>query len=401
MKNCTLTFQVIENVCFTVETDGKITLEAKLTDGVLTVAAWYSRFERPLTLRADAKPGDTACLTIRPYRIELAVNGKQLDEEWPFGDALFEKGTLNEITPVAVGELPADAEVPAFNGSFTDAEGWYPGDGVFVGDCMPYCDGERYHVLYLKDRHHHCSKWGKGAHQWAHISTTDLVHWDIHPMAVEIDDPAEGSICTGSWICVNGVHQLYYTVRMADGSSAPIKRSLSADGYHYKKDENFKFLLSDLYTGASARDPKVVMAEDGTMHMFVTTTEIASGKGCLVHLTSADGEKWEEQGTIYVSPDAAEPECSDYFVLDGKYYLVFSLYARGQYLISDKPFTDWREPEDKFIPCHSVPKAAIWKDRIIFAGFKGMGGYGGSMTFLEAVTDENGEMKYIPVKEME
>lgn len=398
MKNCTLTFQVIDGLCFAVENNGEISLAARFAEGKLTIEARYTASGRPLYLEGTAEIGDTACLTLRDYRIELAVNGIQTDEEWPFGDALFASGVLTENTPVTVGELPVEEEVPAFCGRFTEAEGWYPGNGVFVGDCMPYCDGERYHVLYLKDRHHHCSKWGKGAHQWAHISTTDLVNWDVHPMAVEIDDPAEGSICTGSWICVNGVHQLYYTVRMSDGSSAPIKRSLSADGYHYKKDPDFKFLLSDKYTGESARDPKVVMAEDGTMHMFVTTTLKAEEKGCLVHLTSENGDSWHEIGEIYVGPDGNEPECPDYFALSGKYYLIFSHYGRGEYRISDKPFTDWREPEEKFIPCHSVPKAAIWNNRIIFAGFKGMGGYGGCLTFLEAVTEENGEMKYIPVK---
>ena len=397
MNNCTLTFSVIGGICFSVGNE----LTVSFADGILTVEARYTANERSLVLRGEAKPGDTACLTLRDYRIELAVNGIQTDEEWPFGDALFTDGELTENTPVTVGELPVDPEVPAFCGSFTDAEGWYPGNGVFVGDCMPYSDGERYHVLYLKDRHHHGSNWGKGAHQWAHISTTDLVHWDVHPMAVEIDDPAEGSICTGSWIFVNGVHQLYYTVRMSDGSSAPIRRSLSKDGYHYEKDKDFRFLLSDRYTGASARDPKVVMAEDGTMHMFVTTTLRAEGKGCLVHLTSEDGDNWHEIGEIYVSPDRDEPECSDYFALNGRYYLIFSHHGSGQYRISDKPFSDWKEPAEKSIPCHSVPKAAIWHNRIIFAGFKRVNGYAGYLTFLEAIPDENGEMQYVPVKEME
>ena len=397
MNNCTMTFSVIGGVCFSVGNG----LTVSFADGLLTVEARYTANERPLVLRGEAKVGDTACLTLRDYRIELAVNGIQTDEEWPFGDALFADGELTENTPVTVGDLPADPEVPAFCGSFTDAEGWYPGNGVFVGDCMPYSDGERYHVLYLKDRHHHGSKLGKGAHQWAHISTTDLVHWDVHPMAVEIDDPAEGSICTGSGILVNGVHQLYYTVRMSDGSSAPIRRSLSKDGYHYEKDKDFRFLLSDRYTGASARDPKVVMAEDGTMHMFVTTTLRAEGKGCLVHLTSVDGDNWHEIGEIYVSPDRDEPECSDYFALNGKYYLIFSHHGSGQYRISDKPFSDWKEPVEKAIPCHSVPKAAIWHNRILFAGFKRVNGYAGYLTFLEALTDENGEMQYVPVKEME
>ena len=159
--------------------------------------------------------------------------------------------------------------------------------------------------------------------------------------------------------------------------------------------------LVDKYTGASARDPKVVMAEDGTMHMFVTTTLRTEGRGCLVHLTSEDGDNWHENGEIYVGPDRDEPECSDYFALNGKYYLIFSHHGSGQYRISDKPFSDWKEPSEKSIPCHSVPKAAIWNGRIIFAGFKRVNGYAGYLTFLEALPDENGEMQYVPVKEME
>ena len=137
------------------------------------------------------------------------------------------------------------------------------------------------------------------------------------------------------------------------------------------------------------------------MHMFVTTTEVSTRRGCLVHLISDDGDAWREIGTIYNSPDASEPECSDYFALGGRYYLIFSHRGHGEYRISDKPFTDWREPAEKIIPCHSVPKAAIWRGRILFAGFRGIGGYAGSMTFLEAVTDGNGEMRFLPVKEMQ
>ena len=78
------------------------------------MSALYSRFDRLLKLTAAAKIGDTACLTLRDYRIELAVNGRLLDEEWPFGDALFEAGRLTENTPVTVGKIPPAPEPPAF-----------------------------------------------------------------------------------------------------------------------------------------------------------------------------------------------------------------------------------------------------------------------------------------------
>ena len=405
MNNRTLSFTVTADPTqFLYRKDDRPALEGYFSDGTVKIFAYYTANEAPLQLQAKADTGDTVMLAIRPYRLELYVNGSIMDEEWPFGDALFADAVLTEChTELNFGEPSPKEQKDSFCGSFTDAEGWYPGNGIFVGDCMPYTDNGRYHVLYLKDRHHHSSKWYKGAHQWEHISTTDLVHWDIHPMAVAIDDPIEGSICTGSWICLNGIHQLYYTVRMADGTSAPIKRSVSTDGYHYQKDGNFSFTLSDAYTGESARDPKVVLDSDGILHMFVTTTLRKANKGCLVHLTSKDGETWEEQGTIYTAADASEPECSDYFCYRGRYYLIFSLGGRAHYLYSDKPFSDWKIPKEQIIPCRNVPKAAIWNDRIIFTGYENHlpGRYAGSMTFMEAAANETGEMYYFPVKEMQ
>ena len=398
-----LTFTVENEECqFRYEKGGHPVLEAAWEDGILAVSALFSANDEPLYVQGDAAVGDRIRFVYYPYRLELYINDVLTDEEWPFGTPYFTLGTLvHSVTDLSLEPIPEPAEEPAVKGSFTGAEGWRPGGGVFVGDCMPFSHDGRYHVLYLKDRHHHRSKWGKGAHQWEHISTDDLVHWDIHPMAVAIDDPMEGSICTGSWILTGDRHQLYYTVRMADGSSAPIRRSVSEDGFHFSKDKAFGFTLSDAYTGASARDPKIVRGEDGLLHMFVTTTEVKSGCGCLVHLTSPDGENWTELGPIYIAPDAAEPECSDYLALNGKYYLIFSLHGQGQYRISDEPFTGWREPKNPVIPCKSVPKAAVWKDRVLFAGFAGIDGYAGTMTFLEAVPGEDGEFTYKPAADLQ
>lgn len=372
-------------------------LEARFDGQTLTITAYFSVSDHPLVLEAPAKTGDTVRFVYQPWRMELWVNDSLLDEEWPYGEPCFDEPSGAEPVP----EQPAQ---PSVLGSFVGAEGWRPGGGVFVGDCMPYVFADRFHVLWLKDRRHHGSKWHKGAHQWGHLSTADLVHWQIHPMAVEIDDPAEASICTGSWIYHNGLHQLYYTIRTTDGSPAPICRSISEDGWHFRKDKAFRFTLSETYTGVSARDPKVFLGADGQMHMFVTTRLTQSRRGCLAHLSSADGERWTELEPIYVSPepDQQEPECSDYFSIGDRYYLVFSELHAPQYRYSDQPFTGWKTPNDPIIPCHSVPKAGIWNDRLIFAGFVAPPrSWGGTMTFLEAAPDESGELHYFPVREME
>lgn len=132
--------------------------------------------------------------------------------------------------------------------------------------------------------------------------------------------------------------------------------------------------------------------------VVVTTKLVEINKGCLAHLVSDDGNCWREMEPIYMAPDDNEPECSDYFYVNGRYYLIFSHYARAQYRISDQPFTDWKMPANSAIPCHSVPKAAIWKRRIIFAGFENNNNYAGTMTFIEAEPDEKGELRYFSVK---
>ena len=214
-------------------------------------------------------------------------------------------------------------------------------------------------------------------------------------MAVPITDPSEGSICTGSWIKNGDKEYLYYTVRMGRGIPAPIRRSVSYDGYHFEKDTAFGFTVSEKYHAASARDPKVVKGEDGLFHMFLTTSLIEEGRGCLAHYVSEDMENWEEiEAPIYIAPDKEQPECPDYFRYNGKYYLIFSLKGRAHYMISDKPFEDFVMPSDPIIPCSSVPKGAEWNGKLIFTGFRGIGGYGGAMTFKAATSKENGELVF-------
>lgn len=395
MQDIKLTFEIkmlpFYDVAFKM---GRKTLEIQALDGTLTVSVIYDYNNRPLNLSSEIKEGDSVEVVLLDYRIELYVNGKIMDEEWPCGNRLFDLG--DEFTPVQIEVIPCikeNKEVPSIISSFENAEGWYPGNGVFVGDCMPYRRNDEYHVLYLKDRHHHGSKWGMGAHQWEHISTKDFKTWNVHPMAVEITDKNEGSICTGSWIFGGNKEYLYYTIRRARGLPALICRSVSKDGYHFTKDKNFGFTLSEKFNGPVARDPKVIKGEDGLYHMFLTTVLVKENLGCLAHYISKDLEGWEEaEKSIYVHENSDHPECPDYFKYNGKYYLVFSIRGRARYLVSEKPFEDFERIDDTLIPCAGVPKCAEWNDKLIFTGFKPINGYAGTMTFKAATAKENGEL---------
>lgn len=394
--NLKLAFEVKELPTYFVSyRGGRKTMEVEAFDGILTAFVQYDYERSALPLNSEISVGDRVEVILMDHRIELYVNGTLKDEEWPAGSKLFEMGDgfVPEVS-VSVSEYVEEKkELPAVVSSFENAEGWYPGNGVFVGDCMPYRRDNEYHVLYLKDRHHHKSKWMLGAHQWEHISTVDFKKWDIHPMAVPITDPTECSICTGSWIRHEDREYLYYTVRMGRGIPAPIRRSVSTDGYHFEKDSDFGFTLPARYHQASARDPKVIKGEDGLFHMLLTTSLAEEKKGCLAHYISKDMEIWEDFGEpIYISADAVQPECPDYFAYKGKYYLIFSLRGKAHYMVSDKPFEGFVMPENPIIPCESVPKGAEWDGKLVFTGFKRINGYGGSMTFKNATADESGKL---------
>lgn len=382
-----------ENAClYSIKNDIK-TFECNISNNNINCNIYYDFNEKPLSLQSDIQKNDTVKIILMPFRIELWVNSALKDEEWPAGNCLFEKGDeIKSNISVSVSDYSYEKNIqPAVIGTFENASGWKPEENVFVGDCMPYVCDNRYHVLYLKDRHHHRSKWCKGAHQWEHISTHDFKTWEIHPMAVEITEPYEGSICTGSWIKKDDADYLFYTVRMADGSSAPIRRSISKDGFHFDKDNYFSIILSKKYNGESARDPKVILADDGLYHMFLTTSLEDKQKGCLAHLVSKDLSKWEEtENPIYISETSDQPECPDYIKYNGYYYLIFSLIGKAHYMVSKNPLDGWIMPKNPIIPCSSVPKGAVWNDKIIFTGFKPENGYAGTMTFASATNDENG-----------
>lgn len=285
--------------------DDRKTLDIEAFDGELTVSVQYDFSRIPLQLSAPVERGDRIEMVLMDHRIELYVNGDLRDEEWPYGWRLFRKGDsfTTNVKVECTEYVEKQWEQPAVLGSFENAEGWYPGNGVFVGDCMPYRKKDEYHVLYLKDRHHHGSKWRLGAHQWEHISTKDFQTWNIHPMAVPITDPEEGSICTGSWIQAGGKEYLYYTVRRDRIKPAPICRSVSYDGYHFEKDSDFHFVVSPKYHAGTARDPKVIKGDDGLYHMLLTTSLVEQGRGCLAHYVSADLEKWDEVAQpLYIAP---------------------------------------------------------------------------------------------------
>ncbi len=371
----------------------------------LSIELFYDFNSDPLRLTADAKSGDAVKLTVSPVRIGLFVNGALLDEEWPCGNGVLSAACAQSgAFPVKIQIAEKEESEPLRTG-ITTRELRRP--GVNVGDCMPYSDGDgdgRYHLFYLLDRHHHHSKWGLGAHQWAHASTKDFLRWDEHPMAISITEPWEGSICTGSVIHCGGLWYAWYAVRMYDRSPARLSCAVSKDLMRFEKTGEY-FTVPEPYEPTGARDPKPFFA-DGQYHMLVTT-RLKGGGGCLAHLVNermaVNG--WQDAGCFmhwhdFCPPGHSDrnqtPECPDWFFFGGYYYLVFGIGSVSRYLYSKAPLGPWICPEDNRIPCGAVPKSAELPGtgRRVFMGFRGEGGYAGSLCAAEAFPNGDGTLRF-------
>lgn len=391
--------------------------------------------------RLDATAWHDVIVRYSGPRLELFIDGVLVDEEWPAGhlrvaetipcllgaevgadDAVHARDRLlldhaalwrralsdDEIVQLSGGrETVARHERALLGPQDTEVrEFWKPRGDVAVGDCMPFFDGQRWHLYYLADRHAHRSKWGLGAHQWAHVSTADLTHWEPHPMAVPITETREGSICTGSVFLRDGEYRAFYAVRSIDGSPAPLSVAASRDGVHFTKSA-WSQMLTAPYTGASARDPNVFQdRRDGTFHMLVTTSladKKGADRGCLAHLVSRDLQSWEQRPPFIVPGLPGEPECAEWFEWNGWYYLVFSNGGIARYRMSREPLGPWSAPAVSAFDgnqCAVMKSAPFRGGRRIGAAFlpRAGGGYAGNVVFRELVQQPDGTLatRFVP-----
>lgn len=404
-------------------------------DGEALVLRFSLRTDfRPAPLTLDARlPTVTAerisvIVRCTPARIELLIDGVVIDEEWPAGAVPSGDGLVCTLGGADIATGLAIERVELWTRALGDAEiavraggveriarrerellgaaqpfgaYWTPrGANAGVGDCMPFFHGGRFHLFYLFDRRAHRSKWNLGAHQWAHASTTDLRTWVEHPLAIAIDDPAEGSICTGSVYFHDGLFRAFYATRMNDGSAAPLQVATSSDGIAFAKQPPFGRLTAP-YQPGPARDPVVFRdPADGRFHMLVTSelenSPTAHHGGCLAHLESDDLETWQQKPPFLVPGYADQPECPDHFTWNGWHYLVFSNHGIARYRLSRSPHGPWQRPA---VDAFDGPRLAVLKTapftggrRIGAAFLRRWMGYAGELVFRELVQNADGTL---------
>jgi hypothetical protein len=285
-----------------------------------------------------------------------------------------------------------------------------PKGNLFVGDCIPFDLNGTYYYYWLLDSAHHKSLNGLGGHQWALSTSTDLIHWQQHPIVLGIDEEWEKSICTGSVAYYKGKYYAFYATRLLiDGkTNEQLSYAISTDGIHFEKQKPNPFYTSAPgYSKRNFRDPKVFVDESGAFHLFVASDQehpvMAMNSGCLVHLSSRDLKTWTVHDPI-LTGQPSTPECPDYFHWKGWYYLVYSDNSNTYYVKSRKPYGPWEEPRYQALneDWANVVKTALFKDdrRIAAAWVPNRADskdrnheiFGGNSLFREVIQEPDGTL---------
>jgi hypothetical protein len=128
-------------------------------------------------------------------RWTLYVDNELLDNDFALGYPKWGKQSNWKIDPLSVSRAEIffpgiEPQKVVLKKPRTSAEIQYwtpPGHNTWVGDVVTFYHQGRYHIFYLFDRRGHASKFGKGAHYFEHLSTTDFKTWTEHDEATPIE----------------------------------------------------------------------------------------------------------------------------------------------------------------------------------------------------------------------
>jgi len=358
--------------------------------------------------------------------VELYVDGVLIDEEWPHGElyrfqspfligaGYSAEGRLQtpfsgEIDHVALWDRALKPEeIAALSGGAEHVarrdleilgppqrslQYWRPRGKAYAGDCMVTCRDGEFHLFYLYDRLHHGAKWGLGAHQYGHFSSTDLKHWTHHPLAVPIQRQWECAMGTGN-VIYNPNDRKWYAFYTDCGSriqfvdkpqrGAWLFRSVSEDGIHFTKD--FRPVLpgfdSDIF----------YVPETRTFHLIA--------EGGRTHYESGDLERWTEAPDSEFRKTAQRDNlsriCPDTLAWNSWYYFTT---GSSRIYKSRRPVGPWEEIPKNTFDGLFYSKMHEFKDRrALAAGWVAFPGWGGNLVVRELVQSPNGELglKFVP-----
>jgi len=353
------------------------------------------RLQTPLDLIGPEQWHDVV-IRFNRAKIDMFVDGVPVDEDWPhgglhqflgpfllgagFADGKLLSGFKGQIDHVALwSRALTDEEITTLSGGKEETrrrdteivgprrrvtQYWRPrGYNKFIGDCMTFAHNGVFHVFFLSDRGHGAGKWGMLGSPWGHISTRDFVHWEEHPCPLDVTEPWECCLGTGSLAYHEGKYYLFYIKhdRRAWFTDNPnlgdtVFVATSDDCIHFKKETEPLFVLD--FFNLNDINPDIYPNEtDGGYMLSLSNWKVWQ---------TGDFKKWEPRENL------STPQwwvCTSYFKWDDWYYFTScSLLWRSNEPI--EAATTWSGPPHQTLADGiRVPQVAAMGGRHIMVGF--------------------------------
>ncbi len=234
------------------------------------------------------------------------------------------------ITMVGCGNTES-AEVEAMSetkylGQDIESHSLYPvSSRGFVGDTMPYFEGDTFNVFYLDD----LRDGQQGYHPWSVMKTKDFTQLEdmgeVIPFGstIESQDIALG---TGSVIKdESGTYHAFYTGHNDTYSpKEAVMHATSSDMVNWSKKPEDTFTGNN-YSQDDFRDPYVLYDEESKCYMMLVVTR-KDNTGVIAKYTSKDLSHWEDKGVFFKNDmgNDSNLECPTLIKFNGVWYLSFS-----------------------------------------------------------------------------
>lgn len=205
----------------------------------------------------------------------------------------------------------------------------FPNTGYsWVGDPMPFYDGENFRIFYLED----LRDGDMGFHPWSLMTTKDFTDYHndsrVIPYVNEEFAP-DGALGTGSVVQdKDGLYHAFYTgFNWRTTPREHIMHAISRDLVSWQKIPEDSFQGSKPYIyDDTFRDPNVFYNEDYGEYWMLITTRSQAARGVIALYTSKDLKKWENQGVLFDNDMGSDcnMECPTLVKYGDYWYLTFS-----------------------------------------------------------------------------
>ncbi len=374
----------------------------------------------PLALLEDQSEEHEFAILFDGVHFQILADGIVMDRDFPMGipchiyaehiscsitsEAIHDWMWTNDLSGIQRDEVIYHQKG---NGQFYTPYGF----NTWVGDVALYYWQERFHVFYLYDRRHHRSKRGKGAHEFWHMSSSDLRDWIDHGPVFELDEQWQ-TVGTGNAFEFDGKLHLSFglhTERVKPfnltaivlfyqnliklghtgefgygelGGLTPAGASyaFSEDGVHFTPSRRLMHYLEN---------PSIFSEEDGSLLLYQEGLWKSNHLG---HWTRIDST-FPPHGKDSFARNCLD--CPTRFKLGGwEYFMVGFTGFWGRPDVPDAEWIDFTEKGWDTYDGVNVPMAAVFRDSRIIEGSWGgnNGNWGSYLIFREFVALGNGRI---------